>query len=48
MLATPPTGIDLLTNAELASSRLATQWLLDEPFSSANGTGGLNATPAPH
>ncbi|THD46994.1 MAG: hypothetical protein E7774_05665 [Bradyrhizobium sp.] len=50
MLATPPSGIDLLTNAELANSHLATQWLLDAPFSSssADGKGGLNATPAPH
>jgi hypothetical protein len=47
MLATPPSGIDFLTNAELANSRLATQWLLAPPFASAGGLeGAQTSTPA--
>jgi hypothetical protein len=45
MLATPSSGIDLLTNAELVDSRLATQWMEETPFAFTSGPQGLAGDP---
>lgn len=45
MLLTPSDKIDLLTNAELISSHLATMWMMDSPFGSADGPEGLAGVP---
>jgi hypothetical protein len=45
MLLTPSSTIDLLSNAELIGSRLATLWMLDSPFASTDGPDGLAGAP---
>jgi hypothetical protein len=45
MLATPPSSIHVMTQAELASSRLATMWTTEPPFALAAGPMGLAGFP---
>jgi hypothetical protein len=45
MLATPPSSIRVVNQAELKSSRLATMWTGEPPFTLADGPAGLAAFP---